>query len=247
MTRLDQLDQRNRSHFTLIELLVVIAIIAILAALLLPALMQAKNAAMSTTCKNNMKQLGMGMQLYSEENANFYPPVNAVFGSLTWKGVHRTNVWVPWFSAMFMGQYAGNHHISATAFSPTQQRPSNDVFYCPKGRRDYTGSSLTKIFIGYNNNDWPFPRFSSSIDYRSTPPHIAKVWHPVSRALNAEKLLVLADVGGQAWGKVTIAANQIKYRHFQKTNTLFLDLHVDTSKNLEYDYSSGNIALVMKE
>ncbi|QDU11170.1 DUF1559 domain-containing protein [Gimesia aquarii] len=59
--------------FTLIELLVVIAIIAILIALLLPAVQQAREAARRSQCKNNLKQLGIGLHNYYETFSQFPP------------------------------------------------------------------------------------------------------------------------------------------------------------------------------
>ena len=64
---------KKRQGFTLIELLVVIAIIAILIALLLPAVQQAREAARRSSCKNNLKQLGIALQNYHDTH-NVFPP-----------------------------------------------------------------------------------------------------------------------------------------------------------------------------
>ncbi len=87
---------RSPAAFTLIELLVVIAIIALLVALLLPAVQQAREAARRSSCKNNLKQLGLALHNYHDTHRVLPPgyvsfhtrngsgPANAQIDATTW-------------------------------------------------------------------------------------------------------------------------------------------------------------------
>jgi len=63
-----------RPGFTLIELLVVISIIATLASMMLPSLSRAKEKARTITCINNLRQLGISIKIYADDQGDRYPP-----------------------------------------------------------------------------------------------------------------------------------------------------------------------------
>jgi prepilin-type N-terminal cleavage/methylation domain-containing protein/prepilin-type processing-associated H-X9-DG protein len=80
MIRQDQVfpreKRRQRAGFTLVELLVVVGIVGLLIALLLPAVQQAREAGRRTTCKNNIRQLSLAIQLY--EGGHRHLPLSGI-------------------------------------------------------------------------------------------------------------------------------------------------------------------------
>ncbi len=117
------------SAFTLIELLVVMAIISLLAAMLLPALARGKGSAQSISCINNIRQIGIALHLYVQDNRDRLPSCAGYLPS------QMTNL-PPITTTLFVGQ------------------KTNKVFRCPADRGIFE-AELTSYEWNFWLNDAP--------------------------------------------------------------------------------------------
>lgn len=131
----------KKQRFTLIELLVVIAIIAILASMLLPALNKARDKAKNVKCVANLKQVGIFMNLYSDNSAGYYPVQYIKTSPYTsWMTILRNGV----------GQKFSDNSLQCPGDSILKDKVSYGISYF-WGRMEANGTP-DSTYLGYRKN-----------------------------------------------------------------------------------------------
>ena len=139
--------RRSPRGFTLIELLVVIAIIAILIALLLPAVQQAREAARRSTCKNNLKQIGIAFHNYHERFNSF--PAGAV--NLTQGMSWHYSILPDIDQGPRFDQFDHGQRFDTAVNRPLCRDSQIPVYMCPSGTKvsaDDTNLDFTAHYYG---------------------------------------------------------------------------------------------------
>lgn len=137
--------------FTLIELLVVIAIVAILGAMLLPALASSKEKARATTCLNNLKQWGLAMHFYAQDNNDLPPSTLNINSNTAWYVQLPKEIRLPRYDSMpwrTNALAALDHSIWFCPSNPFRSTGQNLFQYCVNGGGEIAGVQITSGIPG---------------------------------------------------------------------------------------------------
>jgi prepilin-type processing-associated H-X9-DG protein/prepilin-type N-terminal cleavage/methylation domain-containing protein len=249
--------RENWNGFTLTELLVVIAIIAVLIALLLPALARSKAASQSTVCKNNLRQLGISLQMFVSENHSY--PENRF----------QTNPVVPASSDRFWMAKLARESLGVP---PATNFNQEGIWRCPAVRWSeplvlgYTSNGDVPSSYGYNDDRFArggVPDYTNKFGLQghyvpdSTLPKPFDFAAASFRAVAESEVAVPSDmmaIGDCFAGNLLLERKPIDTftddgniltRHRGKANVVFCDGHVE-SPTLKFLFEDDNDAALMR-
>ncbi|MFA5293172.1 MAG: prepilin-type N-terminal cleavage/methylation domain-containing protein [Phycisphaerae bacterium] len=215
---------KNKKAFTLVELLVVISLIGLLVGILLPCLAAARERGRNVVCRSNLKNIGLALRMYLDVSGGRMFSSEPYPGSYGQKSQH-------WFMNQMFVKNLGlevvsdaNSEIIGTGKGrtvltcPTHKRPDmtrDDPDY-PTEERDFSLSYMANGTLGVSG------RANMPTDYRNE-----------SEYKKPARAMMFCDGNGtsQISGVVLFDGCPVanfEYRHKNKTNTLFLDQHIES-------------------
>jgi prepilin-type N-terminal cleavage/methylation domain-containing protein/prepilin-type processing-associated H-X9-DG protein len=197
----------RKGAFTLIEMLVVMAIISILASMLLPALGKAKEQGVTIYCVNNLRQIGLAMQMYGDDSNDRLP-------------VSYANITVP-------GQGAWNGPTNPWTFALQPYYQNTNILRCPalttrykqSGYSYFMGSEAFSVLASDTNTITPASVLLRSINTLS--------YYVLSGDCNYASDPTNADLNND---DVDTLFSQTSPIHNNRVNVLFADWHVKSYK-----------------
>lgn len=247
--------RQKKAGFTLVELLVVIGIIALLISILLPSLNRARETANRVKCGNNLRQIGLALKLYANENRGAFPRAQYQAGATvtpTWgTGYAATDPFsTQFFSAS--GVAGRNNDVTAALYLLLRtQDITAEVFTCPSSNAekwDFGGGSNTAL----NWSNWGLGSsdpgsYQRHLSYSYQNPYadtVAAATFRLTDILGAE-FAIAADMNpGQGGGTndnilavtTTSSAREMKQANSNNhdedgQNVLYADAHVEFVQN----------------
>jgi prepilin-type N-terminal cleavage/methylation domain-containing protein/prepilin-type processing-associated H-X9-DG protein len=241
-----QTDSKTCLGFTLIELLVVIAIIAVLAAMLLPALAGAKETSLRAGCMSNLRQWGLAMTMYLDNNNQVFPWPRYQVSPLqlednpTWDDVNQfyfagqgNDVW---FNAL--PPYVSGQPLTKWVTNPMGFFNNPSIFTCPTARAH--GLNPSDVANGYTDPAVR-PIFNFAMNSKMLYGYPSNALFKTSLVLHPSAFVFFSDVRGRSdelpfYGKL---ANQIDLATPHCYTTRFSARH---DAGADIAFSDGHVA-----